>query len=193
MGSLKDDLCNELKIAEATAMNEEDPVMRFVIKSPKGEEDKFCYPWDEPGEVEVLGERPFKGGWCHTEWDPSLSDCSKDDDEFWGWCVEGCDEDKPRDFNENIHEIEVDAFVYENCSTNVDTFTEFCTGSPIVRPKQHNVRKTQEGDWLKISTDPETWHPADVGWNGNSTILRPASRYQGRQHNSVVGDACFGD
>ena len=20
----------------------------------------------------------------------------QDDDEFWGWCVEGCDEDKPR-------------------------------------------------------------------------------------------------
>ena len=31
----------------------------------------------------------------------------------------------------NVHELPVDAFVYENCSINVDTLTEFCTGFEV--------------------------------------------------------------
>ena len=34
-------------------------------------------------------------------------------------------------FMKNVHELPVDAFVYENCSINVDTMTEFCTGPNI--------------------------------------------------------------
>ena len=30
-----------------------------------------------------------------------------------------------------MKETAVDAFVYENCSLSVHTFTEFCTGVPI--------------------------------------------------------------
>ena len=29
---------------------------------------------------------------------------------------------------QRLHELPVDSFVYENCSRNVDTFTEFCSG-----------------------------------------------------------------
>ena len=31
-------------------------------------------------------------------------------------------------FRQRLHELPVDSFVYENCSSNVDTFTEFCSG-----------------------------------------------------------------
>ena len=31
-----------------------------------------------------------------------------------------------------MHETAVDAFVYENCSLNIHTFSEFCTGAPII-------------------------------------------------------------
>jgi hypothetical protein len=44
-----------------------------------------------------------------------------------------------------------------------------------------------------MSVEERKWHPGDIGWNGNRTILRPGARYHGRQHTSAVGDACFGD
>ena len=37
------------------------------------------------------------------------------------------------------------------------------------------------------------FNPRDIGWNGNSTIIRTGARYQGRQHSSYDGDTCFGD
>jgi hypothetical protein len=47
-----------------------------------------------------------------------------------------------REFSENIHELAVDAFVYENCSANMDSLVEFCTGSPITQGKQVNIKRT---------------------------------------------------
>jgi hypothetical protein len=47
-----------------------------------------------------------------------------------------------REFSENIHELAVDAFVYENCSANMDSLVEFCTGSPITQGKQVNLKRT---------------------------------------------------
>ena len=70
-----------------------------------------------------------RGGWCLTcPRDVKAKDCKE-----WGWCAPGCDGslDKPSDDKEfwnKIHELPVDSFVYENCSLNVDTLTEFCSG-----------------------------------------------------------------
>jgi hypothetical protein len=47
-----------------------------------------------------------------------------------------------REFSDNIHELAVDAFVYENCSANMDSLVEFCTGSPITQGKQVNLKRT---------------------------------------------------
>jgi hypothetical protein len=44
-----------------------------------------------------------------------------------------------------------------------------------------------------MGVEERKWHPGDIGWNGNRTIIRPGARYHGRQHTSAVGDACFGD
>ena len=70
-----------------------------------------------------------RGGWCLTcPRAVKAKDCKE-----WGWCAPGCDGslDKPSDDKEfwnKIHELPVDSFVYENCSLNVDTLSEFCTG-----------------------------------------------------------------
>jgi len=160
-------------------------VGRVVISKDTVEE--FCYPWRNPQQFTIFGEHPFRGGWCNTKCDPSVDNC-QGGSTAWGWCVDGCEKNTSSDFSRKIHEIQVDSFVYENCSNNVDTFSEFCTGSPIIRPRQHNIRKV-DGEFQHYRTDPEVWHPADIGWNGNSTIIRAGSRYQGRQH----ADHCFGD
>ena len=76
-----------------------------------------------------------RGGWCHTcPANVSSQDCPE-----WGWCAPGCDGDLdlPMDhsnFTGHIHELPVDSFVYENCSLNVDTLTEFCTGRLNILP-----------------------------------------------------------
>ncbi|XP_023331904.1 uncharacterized protein LOC111704026 isoform X2 [Eurytemora carolleeae] len=182
-------LCQDLLKSAILDELKNTTVARIVIKTAS--EDVICYPWKNPSEIVLFEEHPFKAGWCQTECDSSISEC-KDNSTSWGWCIDGCDKNTPSDFNDNIHEIQVDSFVYENCSRNVDTFTEFCTGSPITRPKQHIVR-VEEGEFEMVKTEPEIWHPGNIGWNGNDTIIRPGSRYQGRQHSSVVGDSCFGD
>ena len=55
----------------------------------------------------------------------------------WGWCVPGCDGKPDRKTEEvwraRVHELPVDSYVYENCSTGVDTRTEFCTGHPVTQ------------------------------------------------------------
>ena len=56
-------------------------------------------------------------------------------------------------FIRNVHELPVDAFVYENCSVNVDTMTEFCTGAKqltVLSPFRsclwrHSDNKRQDG------------------------------------------------
>ena len=72
----------------------------------------------------------MRGGWCHT--------CQDSGCEDWGWCVPGCDGAMDLQDNNNfartLHELPVDSFVYENCSLNVDTLTEFCTGRLNILP-----------------------------------------------------------
>ena len=102
------------------------------------------------------------------------------------------------DLSRNVHELPVDAFVYENCSTNVDTMTEFCTGvknqrlpfslllfqgTPITRGKmaEYNFNPDRGTDSNTLNANntfnrtlvhPRMYHPEDEFWNGNSTIIR---------------------
>ena len=74
-----------------------------------------------------------RGGWCHTRGDACPHNVSAQHCRQWGWCAPGCDgdldlPDDVKDFSGHIHELPVDSFVYENCSLNVDTLSEFCTG-----------------------------------------------------------------
>jgi len=187
--TLMDPVCMQLQNSQNFNTLNMDQVARYVVKSEK--EDVFCYPFTDASNFEFYGEYPYKTGWCETECDPSIDYCM-DDTYKWGWCIDGCDNERPSDFNENIHELPVHSFVYENCSNNVDTFSEFCTGFPITRPRQHQVR-LDNGMYTLLATDEEVFHPGNIGWNGNSTIIREGARYHGRQHTSDEPDVCFGD
>ena len=104
----------------------------------------------------------------------------------------------------NVHELPVDAFVYENCSINVDTMTEFCTGlknwrfcpwtfltsegTPITRGKMavytytpyrgtdHDVEKEGKNPFNRTEVLPRMYHPDGTYWNGNRTIIRLAGK-----------------
>jgi hypothetical protein len=67
-------------------------VVRYVVKSSNGS-DVYCYPFSRPAEVESMGRRPFKTGWCEVECGPSEG-CQAG--QAWGWCTEGCDDETPR-------------------------------------------------------------------------------------------------
>jgi len=171
----------------------------------------------------VCGEQDKRGN-SGEEWqeprNATMDWCESRPDRNWGWCTPGCDgSEDPREppkyfgntfasyqyFMKNVHELPVDAFVYENCSINVDTMTEFCTGTPITRGKMavysyNPYRGTDiapdedvENPFNRTEVLPRMYHPDGTYWNGNRTIIRKGSRYQGRTHSSFEGDSCFGD
>ena len=77
-----------------------------------------------------------------------------------------------------IHEAVVDSFLYENCSTNVNPMTEFCTGVPVVRGYAQ-VWDWSNDQWIKIGNE----------LRGTSA----KTRLRTRQHTSQLGDVCYGD
>lgn len=100
----------------------------------------YCYPWDSETVQNISSYRhkPYRGGWCDT-CEMKYENCKVTAKDNWGWCVPGCDgsqdENMESKFRKQVHELPVDSFVYENCSVNVDTMTEFCTGSAITQGK----------------------------------------------------------
>ena len=101
--------------------------------------------------------------------------CQVKSNENWGWCIPGCDgsltEHEEKVFRLKVHELPVDAFVYENCSLNVDTFHEFCTGNPITQGRVEEFRQSR-GVFKRVRVTEKEFHPGDIGWNGNRTIIR---------------------
>ena len=125
-----------------------------LLKRYSPDKSVYCYPWDKKNvqNVTSFSQKPYSGGWCDTcdPYDPKDKDCRVTAEDNWGWCVPGCDgsEDQTMEetFRRNIHELPVDSFVYENCSVNVDTFTEFCTGSAITQGKMSEYRLQSMSD-----------------------------------------------
>lgn len=181
----------------------------------------YCYPWDKYSikNITSFNHKPYIGGWCNTcdpydgvsagegggagggDGESKERECKVTPEDNWGWCLPGCDEsldEQTHDtFRRNVHELPVDAFVYENCSISVDTLSEFCTGSTFHQGKMSEYLFQEEAGkknpFTFIKTTAKTWHSGDIGWNGDHTIIRPGARYQGRQHSSLNGDNCFGD
>ena len=79
-----------------------------------------------------------------------------------------------------LHEQAVDSFVYENCTSNVDTFTEFCTGHALLQ----GAKLVYDMNYI----DKE-----------NSILEVGLSHIEGRkyihheeQHSKIDGDICHG-
>jgi hypothetical protein len=62
----------------------------------------------------------------------------------------------------------VDAFVYENCSLNVDTFSEFCTGAKI-SSGYGQVWDYDNGNFLYLRTELRQFHE-ELDWNGQYSV-----------------------
>ena len=177
-----------------------DPNLHFLgwIQIQNGDKNITCYPHAYENGLEnarSLWDFPFRHGWCETCKSGISSNCTPEPDKNWGWCQPECDEPNVQpDWHDTAHEAVVDAFVYENCSKNINTKTEFCTGAPIV---------TSYGQiWVLDETkNPKFFFKQnqlrairnDLDWNGNGTIIRPGAKYQNTQHSSAIGDACYGD
>ena len=197
--SLENKLCQQFK--DTTVFDLSTDISVVVLRGAEGPK-VLCYPWESETikSVSSANHKPYAGGWCDT-CETGDKECMVTPEDNWGWCVPGCDgsQDQNRDkmYRQRVHELPVDAFVYENCSVNVDTRTEFCTGSAIAQGKMREYSYKEPKDDLEPftmgRTVPRQLHPGDIGWNGNGTIIRPGARYQGRQHSSYEGDSCFGD
>lgn len=171
------------------------------VKIQRSSDNKIvtCFPhkYEEGLEnARSLWDFPFRNGWCETCSRGLSADCIPETEKNWGWCLPECDEKNvQQEWHNTAHEAVVDSFVYENCSRNIQTQTEFCSGAPIVssfgqvwrldesvNPPQFTFLRNQLRSMRK-----------DINWNGNGTIIRPGAKYQNIQHSNAIGDACYGD
>jgi len=177
-----------------------DPSLHFLgwIQIQNGDQNITCYPHNYENGLEnarSLWDFPFRHGWCETCKTGIASSCVPEPNKNWGWCGPECDEPNVQpDWHDTAHEAVVEAFVYENCSKNVNTETEFCTGSPIVTSYgQIWVLDATKSPKFFFKQNQLRAARTDLDWNGNGTIIRPGAKYQNAQHTSAVGDACYGD
>ena len=119
----------------------------------------------------------FRHGWCETCQTGIASSCVPEPNKNWGWCGPECDEPNVQaDWHDTAHEAVVEAFVYENCSKNVNTETEFCTGSPIVTSYgQIWVLDATKSPKFFFKQNQLRAARTDLDWNGNGTIIRPGN------------------
>jgi len=117
---------------------------KVIVYTAEGKEIP-CFPFSDATEAENVRsgyDFPYKHGWCRvcerkgadsTQECDTLESAKLTPDSNWGWCLPECDEDwMQADWHNVARESVVDAFVYENCSHNVDTFSEFCTGAKFL-------------------------------------------------------------
>ena len=99
-----------------------------------------------------------------------------------------CDDDRFQDpIDDEIREAAVDAFVFEDCSRNVNLYTEFCTAAPITSGFGQVWRYFYgNGTWLKIRNEVRTFHKT-------TKDVDPGDPPGHTQHTSNIGDVCYGD
>jgi hypothetical protein len=106
------------------------------IKTRSTGKEIMCYPHlysEGLAEARSMWDFPYRHGWCEVCKEGNTHECMPSPDKNWGWCQPACDESHIQaDVHKRAHEAVVDAFVYENCSKSIDTWTEFCTGAPIL-------------------------------------------------------------
>ena len=132
------------------------------------------------------------------------ADCTPSPGSGWGWCQvrqtalmfsitsltfqPQCDDDRFQDpIDDEIREAAVDAFVFEDCSRNVNLYTEFCTAAPITSGFGQIWRYfAGNGTWLKIRNEVRTFHRT-------TKMAGPDDPAGHSQHTTNIGDVCYGD
>ena len=106
------------------------------IRKKSSGEEVLCYPHkykEGLRNARSMWDFPYRHGWCEVCKKGNTHDCMPSPQKNWGWCQPECDEEFMQpDVHEEAHEAVVDSFVYENCSKSINTWTEFCTGVPIL-------------------------------------------------------------
>lgn len=177
-------------------------IQRKSVVNPGERLEVLCYPHEYAEGLKNarnMWDYPYRHGWCEVCRDKSTHQCFPQPHKDWGWCQPECEEEYIQpEIHRKVHEAAVDAFVYENCSLSVNTFTEFCTGAPITAG-YGQIWQYANGKFMFVRNELRQLHEGSqqdgdtIDWNGNGTILRPGSRYQAIQHHQAMGDACYGD
>merc|ERR1711971_318413 len=105
---------------------------------------------------------------------------------------------------QRLHELPVDSFVYENCSRNVDTFTEFCsryatlTGEKMIYNREEDNRITfvrNEGRryLFKTKEHPRHWENSYNAYSKAGGYYHDMHSLIDKRHTNFQGDACYGD
>jgi len=149
---------------------------RSEVVVRNGYRQHHCYPWSPE---ELTQDDKYKGGWCYTNTNSTQ----------WGWCVPGCDGELDRSVldedRQRLHELPVDSFVYENCSSNVDTFTEFCSGYATLTGSKR-IYTFENNSLTFLRNEGRKYY-----FMHTKHALRPVLLK--KRHTSFQGDACYGD
>ena len=162
-----------------------------IIRISDGQE-VVCYPFKyEEGleKARSLWDFPFKHGWCETCKDDLATKCIPEPHRNWGWCLPECDEPKvQKDIHLRAHEAVVDAFVYPDCSKDINIASEFCTAAPII---------SSFGQiWVLDDTDERGeffFKSNQLRKLRNDLTFKDDGLDLSFQHTSAVGDICLGD
>lgn len=133
-------------------------------KKKKGKNDTFCYPHEgeDLKNAKSMWDFPYRDGWCSVV-----------QGRGWGWCQPDCHESE-----QTLIEASVDAFVYQNCSSDINMKKEFCTGEPTVTGYGQFWNRTGVNSFELISHEKRKY-------KNNKTLEE--------QHHSTAPRGCFAD
>ena len=141
---------------------------------------------------------PYRYGWCKVcGTDGARLNCEPQAGSGWGWCLPQCQQNATSSLQQggtNIaREAHVESFVYENCSSNVNVLTEFCTGAPLVSG-YGQVWTFKGGKFELVGHEVRKYHQEEEEEEeGKEEDSKTTSSYRAVQHHEALGGACYGD
>ena len=185
---MKTKLKEALEIHNRRMGSEEEKRLNFLgwIKiQAEGEADLTCYP--HKSEVlrtaQNMWDFPYRHGWCKVCAGGERLNCEAQPGHGWGWCLPQCHQNATssirREKTNIAREAHVESFVYQNCSSNVNVLTEFCTGAPLVSG-YGQVWTFQGGQFVLVGHEVRKYQEQ----LDNRTAV---------QHHDALGAACYGD
>ena len=185
---MKTKLAEALEIHNRRMGSEEEKRLNFLgwinIKQ-EAEDDLICYP--HKSEVletaQNMWDFPYRHGWCKVCHKGDRVNCQPQPGYGWGWCLPQCQQNVTSNLLQEktkiAKEAHIESFVYENCSSNVNVMTEFCTGAPLVSG-YGQVWTFKGGKFALVGQEVRKYNQAVT----NRTAV---------QHDDAVGAACYGD
>ena len=188
-------LADALDIHDKKMDSEDEKRLNFLgwIKIRQDEEDLTCYPHKSGAlrDAQNMWDFPYRYGWCKVcDKNGERVNCEPKPGGGWGWCLPECQQNATSTLQTKktpvAKEAHVESFVYENCSSNVNVLTEFCTGAPLV--SGYGQVWTYNGGRFEFLGHEVRKYREDVEKGDKTT-----SSYSAVQHHDALGAACYGD